>query len=471
MIVEVGNVSARVTSATAEERVWLHDYLTFPNDKARFIPGAKPNYSLFNSYRGSFPTGLVPAVKRVASEEAGFQVQLLDRRKRPCDPAPENVDLSWLRPYQREAVEAVYKQTRGILHIATGGGKGSIIVALAESIPCRWGFMVHRATLIQQQARRYESITKKKAGIVAEGIWDVPDDCEFVCVSFQTAYAHLKNPEKAAKMQALLDSFDACGYDECHVAPADSFSMCIDAMPNCYWRVGMSGTPLDRGDRRSVKAIGSIGNVIYKKSAAELADEGYLTKPTIKLLKVRAKPSKAISWPGVYTDVVVKASHRMGAIAEEAVDIEKPAMVFVTQIAHGKAVTKALERKGLKARFVWGSSATVQRETAIRDLEAGRLDILVSSTVLVEGADIPSLRGAIIAGGGKSVIQTLQRIGRGMRIEKGKESFQVVDIFDDGCTAQGCSHYACKKAREHSLDREKAYLKEKHDVTTKEFIG
>jgi len=331
--------------------------------------------------------------------------------------------------------------------------------------------MVHRSNLIQQQAERYEKITKKKAGIVAEGIWYVPEDCEFVCVSFQTAHAHLKNPNKAPAMRELLRSFRGCGFDECHVVAADTFRAVLDELSRCYWRVGMSGTPLDRGDRRSVLAIGAIANVIYHKSAAELAEEGYLTKPTIKLLKVRAKPSKAISWPGVYGDVVVKAPHRMQAIVEAAGAIQKPAMVFVTQIAHGKAVTKALERSGLKARFVWGNSATVQRTTAIRDLEAGRLDVLVSSTVLVEGADIPSLRGAVIAAGGKSVIQTLQRIGRGMRIEKGKESFEVVDIFDDTCEPAPCGHYACKKAREHSLDRERAYLKEKHEVSMKEFIG
>src|SRR6478736_2841846 len=129
MIIEVGNVFSKVVSASAAERLWLHEYLSFPNETARFIPGAKSTYSLFNKFNSSFPSGLAPAVRRVAQEEAGFSVQLLDRRERPCNPDPDVVDLSWLRPYQRDALEAVFKQTRGILHIATGGGKGSIIVA------------------------------------------------------------------------------------------------------------------------------------------------------------------------------------------------------------------------------------------------------------------------------------------------------------------------------------------------------
>ncbi len=53
---------------------------------------------------------------------------------------------------------------------------------------------------------------------------------------------------------------------------------------------------------------------------------------------------------------------------------------------------------------------------------------------------MPSLRSVIVGGGGKSIIATLQRLGRGMRVDRkadgtiheGGSVFEVWDILDKG---------------------------------------
>ena len=49
-----------------------------------------------------------------------------------------------------------------------------------------------------------------------------------------------------------------------------------------------------------------------------------------------------------------------------------------------------------------------------------------------KGIDITTLRSIIVGSGGKSVIDSLQRVGRGMRIADGKDGVKIFDIWDQG---------------------------------------
>ena len=81
--------------------------------------------------------------------------------------------------------------------------------------------------------------------------------------------------------------------------------------------------------------------------------------------------------------------------------------------------------------------------------------MLVSSVVLQEGCDIPSLASIVVGAGGKSAIATLQRLGRGTRTDGGKKTeFQVFDVADKG------NPWLVKHARA----RTKAFLSEGFEV-------
>jgi superfamily II DNA or RNA helicase len=133
----------------------------------------------------------------------------------------------------------------------------------------------------------------------------------------------------------------------------------------------------------------------------------------------------------------------------------KPALVFVKQVNHGKILKDRMEREGLKVDFVWGQKATSQRKAAIERLVRTDIDVLICSVIFQEGTDIPELESVLIAAGGKSVIATLQRIGRGMRMTAGKgNTFEVWDIEDSGVDALA----------RHSRARRRAYEKEGYPV-------
>jgi len=491
MWIERHILNSRVIRGTDDERRFVREYLAFPDPTAHHRRSSRKQIQMYNILTDAFPSGFVPMVVDAAREE-GMQVEIVDKRVRPPGFDP-NADLAWLRDYQDGAVRTVVKHDVGILWEPTGAGKTELAVGCVRVWGCKTLFVVHRSTLMDQAARRYEQraldgsmftaaeeamhrLTGKMVGRIGEGEWSVGD--RFTCATFQTIAAALKRGDQRAFN--LLNEVEAVIVDECHVLPADSFWSVVHNLQRAYYRVGLSGTPLARGDRRSMLAIATLGPIIHRTRTSELIDGGVLAKPHIRMVEVPQR-SDARTWAAVYREAIVGSAHRNKVVVQAALKAEKPAFVFVKEVKHGKAIERALWNAGLRAAFVWGTHNTEQRQRQVRDLVAGRLDVIVCSVVFQEGMDVPELRSVVVASGGKSVIATLQRIGRGMRVEKDaagnviKNTFEVFDIADTGCGCREAAklmghegfgiHPGCKWLEHHTKERRDAYLGEGHTTT------
>jgi superfamily II DNA or RNA helicase len=478
MWVKIENLRTVLVRGTDEERVWLREYLTFTDVTRRHrTKDGSDQASMFNEFSSSFPTGLL-APMRAAAKEDGIDVQVADVRVCPAE-QDGNADLAWLYDYQREAVDKICDAARGILWCPTGSGKTEIAIGIARALPIRWVFLVHRATLMKQAADRYELRNPGlKAGRIGESVWDVPEDATFICATFQTIAKRIKHPS----VLALLEGAEGIMVDECHVLPSETFWNVAMKTPNAYFRIGLSGTPLARGDRKSLLAIAALGGVVYRIKAQELIDRGKLAKPRIELYEFRQQ-SKHKSWPTVKKRSIVENQKRNELVVKLAKRATKPAFLFVTEIKHGKTLEKMLWKAGMSAGFVWGSHSTQWRDDAVKQLVQSRLEVLVTSTIFQEGVDVPELRSVIIACGGKSVIAALQRIGRGMRVERdadgnvveGGDTFEVYDIADGGCRCKVDSEYGmhkgCEWLEKHTRFRTAAYASEGFETTVRSALS
>lgn len=452
-----------VDTASADEADWLWEYLSFEDSrlsylqrqrrKKGFAPLKDDRIRVFDRLSRSFPGGFTSMVLK-AARDASLAVTVDDHRVKPVA-LDTSADLSWLRDYQLEGVKRSVRATRGLLWLPTGSGKTEIAVGLAACLPCQWLFIVHRSTLMHQAADRFESRLCDQSGRVGDEQWT---EERFTTATFQTLYKALKVGKPEA--QRLLDSTEGLIVDEAHTLPADSFLAVVNRVRKAYWRIGMSGTPLARGDRRSVLAVGALGPVIHRVPAEDLIAQGVLAKPQITMVAVPAV-STAATYQGVYGECVVRGTQRNKALVEIAKRAAKPALLFVKQIKHGRVLCERLGKAGISAGFVWGDKQTASRQAAIKRLVRGDLDVLVCSVVFQEGTDIPELRSVIVGSAGRSVIATIQRIGRGMRVaeEKGN-TFEVWDIYDKG-------H---KILERHARARRKAYEREGHDVTIEQSV-
>ena len=395
-----------------------------------------------------------------------------------------------------------------------------IFTGIVRSLPGKWLMIVHNKKLMHDAADRYNlralqwwiknnvpnadcgpSISRTKdaenvdklldrlalkpedvidvAGRLGDGKWEPR---KFTTCTFQTLARGLRKKHGAIqdvnahkRVTDLLASADGIIVDECHVLAADSFWNVLMHATNAYYRIGLSGTPLARGDKRSILAVAALGPVQYRITADRLKAAGVIAKPRIRLFPCaqQASPSTCSkcrgsgcmtcggtgrakqSWHTIQKNLITTSKVRNKLI----VDIVKnyatrPVLVFVEAVDHGKILQKSLQSEGISTTFTWGKDTTENRNAAIQKLVDGGVEVLIASRIFQEGVDIPPIRSVVMASGGKSIIAALQKIGRGMRIDKDKKEFDVFDIKDSG-------HPWLSR---HTTQRIKAYTSEGHTV-------
>lgn len=468
MLIKLTNTYAELHDSTLAERRWLRQHLTFRPITTGGVTTGRPT-TLLREKTGAAPhflAGLAQMVARDAQnprkdeDRETFPVHIVDARTAPCSPQPD-ADIGWLVDHQREGVEAIAKHTRGVLAHATSAGKGEVAVALSRALPCNWLFAAHRYTLVADIAQRYEKRTHLRAGRIGDGVWDVAGS-DYVCATWQSLHARLSRGDPRAT--ELLSQVQGVIADEVHTLPAETYSSVLDACPNAYWRVGLSGTPLDRLDQKSIYALGYIGPVVHTVGARELVDKGFAAACRVKVIK--CAQSIAPSGMTAYDALVVHSAERNGAIVTNLLREELPAIVFVKTLAHGHILKKLIERAGVNTETLFGSTPAKRRADVMRAVVREGRSVLITNKVAQEGeidSSIVEFRTVCNAAGGSSTIAVLQQLGRGMRRRdaRGREvksEFTLIDVYDK---VDGHPHHSLTA---HSRERVTAYMRAGHEV-------
>lgn len=406
---------------------FLWSLLAFDDARARFTDAYRKGTwdgktRLFNQAKRRFLTGLIGIVQRAAAE-ANINVSIIDKRVKPA--IIDNV-ASWLDPLreQPEVLMACLHNGRGVVKMVTGAGKTEIIIALCISSPCKWLILTHKKDLLYQIADRFRLRTGENIGIVGDGKWSVS---RVTVAMFQTLYARLKD----LRVTDLLESTGGLIVDECHCLPSNTFLKVMNSAPCAYWRFGFSGTPLDRADSRNIMLIASTGDLLCDVTATSLCARGVLAKIKIKFLEV----SQVVCgqyWADIYHNGVVKSIVRNRAVVSVTARAKKPTLLFIKEIEHGRILRDMIHSAGMSVAFIHGQDSSQSRAAASERLSRGDLDVLIASTIFDEGVDIPEIASIVNAVGGKSVIKSFQRAGRGMRITATKNEVEYWDIEDKG---------------------------------------
>ena len=410
MKLELGNVWAKVLEASPTEQAELERYLL---DLLREAPPDEPRRLYEN---GRFPAGLVPLL------EQRFGAEVEDAREEPCEAV--EADLGWLYADQRDAVRAALSETRGVVKFPMGAGKTHVAMGLMLSVPCRWLFLVHRRALRTQALERFA------AKVLATRLQS--DDGPGVTVAtVQGLAAGLRDADPATL--AFLGRVQGLIFDECHgVAAAGTYQL-LQAMPNAFYRVGLSATPYQRGDKLDAFTVGAIGPTIATVSVAELQAQGRLAVGKAVFTPFDGHTDEGFdSWDLLYQRAIVSNDARNALVCDLAEKAEKPALVFVRLREHGARLEALLHERGQRVLYLDGEFGDGARGQALAALQEGRVDVVVSTGILEQGVDLPALRSVVVAAGGKAEISVIQRLGRAMRAAPGKASFALCDVWDSG---------------------------------------
>ena len=458
----------------------LDSQLSYSHPGYQFMSGARGGYGLSGKTGGwdgrvrlfnqsqKFPVGLLARVKRLLDEE-NITYSLEDNRPILNYGSPLTLDTSKfeIRDYQRAALNAAKKNSSGIIRVATGGGKSLIIASLAAQYNIPTVIYVIGIELLYQMKDTIESAYGVRCGIVGGGVCELDHQITIMTIwSAAAAYdkqakvdetdfsqdkeSSLKSTSKV-EVRKKVESAQLFIFDECQYAASETLQFIHKVSISAKHRFLLSGTPWrDTGDDILIEAV--AGEKIYDLNATRLINLGFLIPPEIHFLNVPVVRNVGSNYHQVYTNYVVDNDDRNNLIiksAKKLINSGKKLLILVVRVNHGKKIMQLLAEAGVNARFLDGAKSTKNRLETIQDMKDGKLEVLVASKIFDQGVDIPELDALILAGSGKSSGRALQRIGRVIRLSKGKDKAVIVDFYDN-----------CKYLKDHSESRIKIYESE-----------
>jgi len=397
---------------------------------------------LFKSKKGVyfFPSGMLPSVERVFRDFAvDYLVQDIKLEHVRKNYAPLN--LKWtglpLRDYQQKAVVDIMNNEGGIICLPTGSGKTLIMLKLAHELNLPFIVIVHTKELLYQWEKTIKDyFNGYTPGLVGDGNKHFDD--KITIAMLQTVHAMISKGDTDKLDYPVLFA------DECHRLPADT-AYAVAMAINSPFRVGASATPyrIDGADKKIFAAVGEIKTRI---TANELIERGILARPRFIFLTPPATfISRGTKWHDAYLQGIVLNEGRNDLIVKMAKELAAEGLttyLHVERIDHGEMLHGRLPG----SVFLSGSDNSTRRQLVLKEFEAGKIKILVS-TLLREGVSINSMNCFIAAGGMKSPVGVIQRIGRSLRIAPGKTEAVIVDFRDTGTYLRDhwASRYDCYK--------------------------
>lgn len=394
--------------------------------------------SMFDWKSDTFPVGFRSLVNAILDKN-GYEVTNIGKAlPEPLGTVPETLGgFSYTEryDYQWQGVEALEKRGIMVARLATGAGK-TFHAALATA-------RINRPTLIltKRQPLLYQFWERMKdfgfdPGIVGDNRFLLRD--ELTISMSQTLSKRLEqNDETSAAIKEYLKKVEFLIGEEVHEVSDSSYWNIIQHCPNAYYRLGLTATPFMRVKSESnMKLLGSFGPVGIEVSEKTLIDRGINARPIFKFatypksdkLKFGSNYHKAIF------EGITHCQERNAVIiehAKKAAEKKLSTLILVQRKEHGNILLNQLRAEGIKATYIFGDHKSDERRSALTRLANGKIDVLIGSTILDVGVDVPSIGLVIMAGGGKAEVSFRQRIGRGLREKKsGPNVCFVLDFAD-----------------------------------------
>jgi superfamily II DNA or RNA helicase len=394
-----------------------------------------------------FPTGLLHRVKGFF-DLYKIEYVINDKRKVPKKYNELPIHHYTPRYYQTEALEAAIKNERGMIRLGTGGGKTLIASMITAKYNLPTMIYVIGKDLLYQFHKEFEKALNIKVGIIGDGKCDIRqvNICSIwtaiTAFNFKNKQVSLDDEDWSPEIQEVssenkklikktIENSMVNIFDEAHYLATDTIQSIYKASKKCRYLFGMSGTDW-RTDGADLLIESICGPRIYNKTSSELIKAGYLVPPKFVLFDVPHIAELPSNYQSIYSKYITNNDVRNTMIVESArnlINMGRRVLILVRYISQGNIIEKMLS--DIPLYFVNGEVDSDTRKEVKESFECGDLKCLIASSVFDIGIDIPSLDGLVLAGGGKSSVRALQRVGRVIRNFKDKNDAIVVDFIDN----------------------------------------
>lgn len=449
----------------------LHQHFAFMVPGAQFMPAVRNKVwngkiYLYNLMTKTIYKGLIPYIVKFA-EDRDYELIIDDDLRVCCVDTDEDFDafITSLnlpfnpRQYQVDAFMYAVRNFRAMMLSPTASGKSLIIYLVSKWYKKKRKLIIVPTTSLVYQMRSDfigYGCDEEDIHIIMSGK-EKETDAPIVISTWQSIY---KMPK------GWFDQFGVVIGDEAHLFKAKSLASIMEKLNNCRYRFGFTGT-LDGTQTHKLVLEGLFGAVKKVTTTAQLIEDKHLSKFKIKclVLKHPVEECKAMARKTYQQemDYLVRHQARNKFITKLSLSLKGNTLILFQFVdKHGKDLYKQLKAQAATGRhvfFVHGGVDAEDRE-AIRAIVEKEKDaiIIASYGTFSTGVNIRNLHNIVFSSPTKSMIRTLQSIGRGLRLGDAKEEAVLYDISDDLRTKSWTNH-----TMNHFAERIKIYTDEQFE--------
>jgi superfamily II DNA or RNA helicase len=342
-------------------------------------------------------------------------------------------------PYQEQILErlsverSVHNRWRNLVVAATGTGK-TLISAFdyqrfkREKVSAKLLYVAHRQEILIQARITFQAVLRDST---FGELWvgnEKPSHYEHLFVSVQTLNNQIGN------LDLTSDFYDVVIIDEVHHIAAVSYRPILKRFsPKIL--LGLTATP-ERHDGTSI-LDDFCGTIAAELRLPDAITRRYLCpfqyfgiNDSVDLSSVEWKHGRYLpsELTHLYTNDNTRVKHILRNMNEILGDIHSiKCLAFCVSQDHAEYMKQKFLLEKIKTDVLTSENGT-ERSVLRQKLKSGEINVLFVVDIFNEGVDIPEIDTVLFLRPTESLTVFLQQLGRGLRLNDGKECLTVLDF-------------------------------------------
>lgn len=333
---------------------------------------------------------------------------------------------------------------RGLVVSATGTGKTYLAAFDVQNYrPKRMLFIAHREQILNKSRQSFQLILggpDQDFGLFTGNHHET--DAKYVFATNQTL------AKEANLKQFKPDQFDYILIDEVHHVGASTYQRILDYFKPQFF-LGMTATP-ERNDDFNVFELFHY-QIAYEIRLQDALLEGMLCpfhyvgvhdfefkndadNEVINQYNAALAKNKSANDLEQRALSLLSSQERVKYILQ-ATDYYGYSgdvlhgLVFCSNRQEAKEIAAKFTQQGHPAKALTGEDSQTIREAVVAELEAGKIDYIVTVDIFNEGIDIPCVNQVVFLRNTNSSIIYTQQLGRGLRKASNKDYVEIIDFI------------------------------------------
>lgn len=433
----------------------LYDDLTVRHPNAFYLKQRVKNWDgkiNFIKANGTFKIGLLPRIYNLC-KIYGCNPTIVDNRRLIQDgKVVKKVGDYKLRPEQIKAISSVINNKVsgvpyhiGVIDYTVNAGKSLIMSGLYLSYKrqLKTLLITNDSDWLQQAKMEFKQYLPDEKITFIQGS-KVFNWSNFSIGMIQSLSRNIRvYQEELAKVDMVL-------VDEADLAGSKMYQTVITHLYNTRIRIGLSGTiymsKLAKDRLNNLNLESFFGQKIAEYKLSQSIKEGHSSNVIVKMIPQiqfwYTPQIKSTEYKDIYDEVITNNKLAFEVVSQRLRFNIKygrlPALVVCKYINHCENIYSYLRQYDqsifgkLRIERVHVNTRTKERNKIIQDFREGKVDILVSTTIVARGKNFPLLKCLINAASMDSQEKTIQFLGRLVRTHKSKNKVYLDDIWYPG---------------------------------------